>query len=208
MPDSFEIRCEDIGKKFGRDWIFKGFNESFHRGEKVAVLGQNGSGKSTFLMSLSGFYALSKGKISWQVNDQTTEDLDWYQHYALVSPLLELPEDFTVDEFFDLHFQLKTKKAGWDKARMYERTGLEKAKDKFIKQLSSGMRQRLKLMAAFVPDVPVIFLDEPCTNLDDKGIALFEELVTECPDQLLMVASNMKVEYAFCERVLEMETLR
>jgi len=91
---------------------------------------------------------------------------------------------------------------------MYERTGLEKAKNKFIKQLSSGMRQRLKLMAAFVPDVPVIFLDEPCTNLDDKGIALYEELVAECQDQLLMVASNMKVEYAFCERILEMEKLR
>jgi len=208
MPDSFEIRCEDIGKKFGRDWIFKGFGDSFKLGEKVAVLGQNGSGKSTFLMSLSGFYALSKGKISWEIDGKAIEDLDCYQHYALVSPLLELPEDFTVDEFFDLHFQLKTKKAGWDKTRMYQRTGLEKAKDKFIKQLSSGMRQRLKLMAAFVPDVPVIFLDEPCTNLDDNGIALYQELVSESQNQLLLVASNMKVEYAFCERVLEMEMLR
>lgn len=208
MPEAFEIRCEDIGKKFGRDWIFKGFNESFKLGEKVAVLGQNGSGKSTFLMSLSGFYALSKGKINWLIDDKAIEDLDWYQHYTLVSPLLELPEDFTIDEFFDLHFQLKRMKPGWNKSRMYERTGLEPAKNKFIKQLSSGMRQRLKLMAAFVPDVPVIFLDEPCTNLDDKGIALYEELVSECNDQLLMVASNMKVEYAFCERVLEVESLR
>ncbi len=208
MPEAFEIRCEDIGKKFGRDWIFKGFNESFKLGEKVAVLGQNGSGKSTFLMSLSGFYALSKGKINWLIDDKAIEDLDWYQHYTLVSPLLELPEDFTIDEFFDLHFQLKRMKPGWNKSRMYERTGLEPAKNKFIKQLSSGMRQRLKLMAAFVPDVPVIFLDEPCTNLDDKGIALYEELVSECDSQLLMVASNMKVEYAFCERVLEVESLR
>lgn len=208
MTETFEIRCEDIGKKFGRDWIFKSVNTSFKLGEKVAVLGQNGSGKSTFLMSLSGFYALSKGKISWWKNGQKTDDLAWYEHYALISPLLELPEEMTVDEFFDMHFQLKSYKAGWDKNRMYALTQLISAKDKFIKQLSSGMRQRLKLMAAFVPDVPVIFLDEPCTNLDDKGIALYQELLDGCPDQLILIASNMKVEYEKCERVLEIEALR
>lgn len=209
MTDSFEIRCLDIGKKFGRDWIFRAVDASFKPDEKVAILGQNGSGKSTFLMSLSGFYALSNGTITWtDKKAKAVDPLDWYQHYTLISPLLELPEEVTVDEFFALHFQLKKPKAGWNKARMYEITGLIAAKNKFIKQLSSGMRQRLKLMAAFVPDVPVIFLDEPCTNLDEKGIELYKSLVEESQDQLLVIASNMRVEYDFCERVLEMEDLR
>lgn len=209
MTDSFEIRCLDIGKKFGRDWIFRAVDATFKPGEKVAILGQNGSGKSTFLMSLSGFYALSKGTITWtDKKAKSLDPLNWYQHYTLISPLLELPEEVTVDEFFELHFQLKKPKADWNKARMYEITGLIAAKHKFIKQLSSGMRQRLKLMAAFVPDVPVIFLDEPCTNLDEKGIELYRNLVQESQDQLLIIASNMKVEYDFCERVLEMEDLR
>lgn len=209
MTRSFEIQCQDIGKKFGRDWIFRSVDTPFKQGEKVAILGQNGSGKSTFLMSLSGFYALSKGSINWLDKlGKTVDPLEWYQYYTLISPLLELPEEVTVEEFFELHFRLKIPKSGWNKERMYERTGLLAAKHKFIKQLSSGMRQRLKLMAAFVPDVPVIFLDEPCTNLDEKGIALYQELIEECPDQLILVASNMKVEYEFCERVLEMESLR
>jgi ABC-type multidrug transport system ATPase subunit len=209
MTRPFEIQCQDIGKKFGRDWIFKSVDTTFKQDEKVAILGQNGSGKSTFLMSLSGFYALSKGAINWLDKDgKTVDPLEWYQHYTLISPLLELPEEVTVEEFFELHFQLKKRKAGWDTARMYECTGLIAAKHKFIKQLSSGMRQRLKLMAAFVPDVPVIFLDEPCTNLDDKGIELYKSLVGESRNQLLLIASNMKVEYEACERVLEMEALR
>lgn len=209
MTRPFEIQCQDIGKKFGRDWIFRSVSTTFQQGEKVAILGQNGSGKSTFLMSLSGFYALSKGTIIWKTQaGKDVDPLDWYQHYTLISPLLELPEEVTVDEFFELHFQLKKPKTSWNKERMYERTGLIAAKHKFIKQLSSGMRQRLKLMAAFVPDVPVIFLDEPCTNLDEMGIALYQELIAECPDQLILIASNMKVEYTCCERVLEMEALR
>src|SRR5688500_13104623 len=147
MADAFEIRCLDIGKKFGRDWIFRAVDATFKPGEKVAILGQNGSGKSTFLMSLSGFYALSKGTLLWKDRwGKDVDPLDWYQHYTLISPLLELPEEMTVDEFFELHFKLKNPKVGWNKERMYERTGLSAAKDKFIKQLSSGMRQRLKLM--------------------------------------------------------------
>ncbi|MBI1222868.1 MAG: ATP-binding cassette domain-containing protein [Bacteroidetes bacterium] len=206
--EAFEIRVEGAGKKFGRDWIFKAVNAQFSLGEKVAILGHNGSGKSTFLMSLSGFYALSKGNICWFQTEKNIEDLNWYQHYALISPLLELPEDFTIDEFLDLHFHLKKMKAGWTKQKMLERTGLENARHKYLKHLSSGMRQRLKLLAAFVPDLPVIFLDEPCTNLDEHGISLYKELITESKDQLILVASNMKVEYEFCERVIEMEALR
>src|SRR5688500_8710827 len=135
MTRSFEIQCQDIGKKFGRDWIFKSVDTTFKQDEKVAILGQNGSGKSTFLMSLSGFYALSKGSINWLDKDgKTVDPLEWYQHYTLISPLLELPEEVTVEEFFERHFQLKKSKAGWDTDRMYERTGLITAKDKFIKQ--------------------------------------------------------------------------
>lgn len=204
MSDSFEINCVDIGKKFGRDWIFKGVNETFKQGEKVAILGHNGSGKSTFLMSLAGFYALSNGKIQWLINGNPIDDLEWYQHYALISPLLELPDDATVDEFFTQHFRLKTPKSGWDKKRMYEVTGLHSSAHKFIKHLSSGMRQRLKLIAAFVPDVPVVFLDEPLTNLDASGIKLYHQLVEECSKQLILVASNMPEEYSFCDRQIRL----
>ncbi|MDX5321231.1 MAG: ABC transporter ATP-binding protein [Bacteroidota bacterium] len=208
MTKAFEIQVEGAGKKFGRDWIFKDVTLEFSPGEKVAILGQNGSGKSTFLMAISGFYALSKGKISWHVEGKPIDDLHWYQHYSLISPLLELPEDFSIDEFIDLHFHLKPMKAGWDKQRMLERTGLEASRHKQLKQLSSGMRQRLKLLAAFVPDVPVIFLDEPCTNLDDQGIAFYRELIDESKDQLLLIASNMNVEYDFCDRLIHIDGLR
>lgn len=208
MPASFEIQCQDSGKKFGRDWIFKGVNEQFRKGEKVAILGPNGSGKSTFLMSISGFYALSKGKVAFVTDGKTEEDLDVYRHYSLISPLLDLPDDFSIDEFLDMHFRLKKMKSGWDKERMYSITGLENAKNRQLKNLSSGMRQRIKLLMAFVPDVPVVFLDEPCTNLDEKGIELYRTLVEESRDQLLLIASNMKAEYDFCERIVSMEELR
>jgi ABC-type multidrug transport system ATPase subunit len=70
------------------------------------------------------------------------------------------------------------------------------------------MRQRIKLLIAFVPDVPVVFLDEPCTNLDENGIELYRTLLEGSRDQLLLIASNMKAEYDLCERIVRMEELR
>ncbi|TNE82231.1 MAG: ATP-binding cassette domain-containing protein [Bacteroidetes bacterium] len=208
MADRLDILVEQAGKKFGRDWIFKDFNYRFESGKSYAILGHNGSGKSTLLMALAGFYAISRGHIKWEQNGAKLEDDVWYKHYALSSPMLELPEDFTIDEFLSLHFQLKPMKADWSIARIYEESGLDAAKNKALKQLSSGMRQRVKLLAAMAADVPVLFLDEPCTNLDDAGVDLYKRVIGECQNQLVLVASNMKVEYDFCEVQIQMEGLR
>lgn len=208
MSDALNILVDQAGKKFGRDWIFKNFSYQFEQGNSYAILGNNGSGKSTLLMSLSGFYAISKGSIKYSSGKTKLNDDHWYKKYALISPLLELPEDLSIDEFLDMHFSLKPLKTGWNKERMYELSGLTAAKNKQLKQLSSGMRQRVKLLSAFAADVPILFLDEPCTNLDDAGVALYKNLLAECSDQLVLVASNMKVEYEFCNVQLRMEDLR
>lgn len=208
MADRLDILVEQAGKKFGRDWIFKDFDYRFESGKSYAILGHNGSGKSTLLMALAGFYAISRGNITWEMNGQKLEDDVWYKHYALSSPLLELSEDFTIDEFLNLHFQLKPMKTDWSIARIYEESGLGAAKQKALKQLSSGMRQRVKLLAAMAAKVPVLFLDEPCTNLDEAGVDLYKRVIGECQDQLVLVASNMKVEYDFCDVQIQMEGLR
>jgi len=58
------IKLENIGKKYGRNWIFKDVNLVFEEGEKYAILGNNGSGKSTLLKILSSQTAPNKGAIS------------------------------------------------------------------------------------------------------------------------------------------------
>lgn len=61
------------------------------------------------------------------------------------------------------------------------------------------MRQRVKLACALFADMPVLMLDEPCTNLDEKGIKWYKEMIQQhCSEQLVLVASNTPAEYDFC----------
>ena len=65
------------------------------------------------------------------------------------------------------------------------------------------MKQRLKLAQAFFSDTPVLLLDEPTTNLDADGITLYRELIkNQTKEKTLIISSNDKEEYEFCEKVI------
>ena len=77
---------------------------------------------------------------------------------------------------------------------------LEKAADKQIRYYSSGMKQRIKLAQAVFTDMPLLLLDEPCTNLDEKGYALYYNLIEQyCNGKTIIISSNDKNEYQFCK---------
>ena len=62
------------------------------------------------------------------------------------------------------------------------------------------MKQRVKLAQAIFSNVPCILLDEPCTNLDAAGFALYHQLISKyCNNRLIIVSSNDEQEYSFCQ---------
>jgi ABC-type multidrug transport system ATPase subunit len=92
---------------------------------------------------------------------------------------------------------------------LLERLGLLTAADKQIRYYSSGMKQRVKLGQAFFSDTPVLLFDEPTTNLDASGSALYHELIREyCQHRMVIVSSNDPLEYSFCETIINMSELK
>ncbi|RYZ30028.1 MAG: ATP-binding cassette domain-containing protein, partial [Chitinophagaceae bacterium] len=70
---------------------------------------------------------------------------------------------------------------------------------------SSGMKQRVKLAQAIFSNTGIVLLDEPCSNLDVKGIELYHSLIDRyCKERLVIVCSNDPVEYNFCQSILSM----
>jgi ABC-type multidrug transport system ATPase subunit len=68
------------------------------------------------------------------------------------------------------------------------------------------MKQRIKLAQAIFSDTPVLFLDEPCTNLDEAGYTLYHSLIQNyAANKLIIVSSNDKAEYSFCEEVIDIK---
>jgi ABC-type multidrug transport system ATPase subunit len=198
-----KITLENIGRRFNRDWIFRGVDHTFETGKIYAILGPNGSGKSTLLQVLNGSLAPSIGKLSYFYQDKPVDIEQAYKHLSLAAPYLELIEEFTLSEMVDFHFKFKSYKTGIHKTNLIELLAMPGSKNKLIKYFSSGMKQRLKLALAFCSDTPMLMLDEPTSNLDVQGVEWYLSLVQRfAQNRLTIICSNQGYEYDFCDEQL------
>ncbi len=208
------ISLSDAGKRFNREWIFRHFTYRFNTGNSYAIVGPNGSGKSTLLQVISGAVDASEGKIVFSrasgvgslpsgadgLKPAIIAAETFYQSISIAAPYLELIEEMTVTEFLQFHQHFKPLLTACSVQEIIAVIGLENSAHKQIRYYSSGMKQRVKLAQAIFSDVPVVLLDEPCTNLDSSGIALYQQLVENyCKDRLVIVSSNDEAEYGFCK---------
>ncbi len=138
------------------------------------VLGPNGAGKTTLLKVLHGVERLSSGRVTWSVPD---EDAREAQAYVFQKPIM-LRRSVRQNLAFPLQL-LKTPKAEID-TRVTDwsrRIGLEEALDRPATRISGGEQQKLALARALIRDPQVLFLDEPCANLDGRSMREIEELL-------------------------------
>ena len=203
-----KITLSDAGKRFNREWIFRHFDYQFYSSKAYAITGPNGSGKSTLLQFIAGALMPTEGSVSYQ-DAQGKPQPECFRLLSLAAPYLETIEEMTAREFFHFHQSFKPLLPGIGIADLLERIGLKAAADKQIRYYSSGMKQRVKLGQAFFSDTPVVLLDEPTTNLDAPGVALYHELIREyCRERLVIVSSNDPFEYSFCKQIINMSELK
>jgi ABC-type multidrug transport system ATPase subunit len=199
------VRLDNLGKRYNREWIFRHVHYDFVPAKSYAITGSNGSGKSTLLQVIAGAILHSEGSIeiknsTGEIDKQPTEN--FYRQLSFAAPYLELIEELTAVELLNFHSTFKplTKSIEF----ILEEVSLKATASKQIRYFSSGMKQRLKLAQAFFSNTTILLLDEPTTNLDADGIALYHRLINNyTKDKLVIVSSNDKQEYNFCEEVIE-----
>lgn len=198
-----KIVLNNVGRRFNKEWIFRNLSTEFSTGNSYAILGPNGSGKSTLLSVLTGSLTPSEGALSFS-DDREIAIEDIYKHISLAAPYLELVETFTLKEIINFHFKFKNFAAGVDAKSLVSILGLEKSANKEIKYFSSGMKQRTKLALACCSHSPILFLDEPTSNLDVQGITWYRELIEKfTKDRLTIIGSNQIQEYDFCTKQIQ-----
>jgi ABC-type multidrug transport system ATPase subunit len=101
---NLKITLKDIGRRYNNEWIFRHINYTFESGKSYAILGHNGSGKSTFLKVLSSSLTPSSGELIYTDGDQVLGVETIYQQLSLAAPYVELIEEFTLNELIDFHF--------------------------------------------------------------------------------------------------------
>ncbi|GHB42439.1 ABC transporter ATP-binding protein [Mongoliitalea lutea] len=200
------IQLDKISKRFQFEWIFKDISLNLDDAKAWAITGSNGSGKSTLLKCISGQLPLTSGSILYSINGNSISDATIYQHLVISAPYLELPEEFTLQEVLGFHFKFKKAFKDLSIKKMIDIMYLSEHKNKTVSQFSSGMKQRLKLGLCFFSDVPLILLDEPSSNLDNKGCNWYLSLVDDFGrDRKILVCSNEPKEYGFCKQNIVIE---
>lgn len=200
-----QITLNNVGKRFNREWIFRHCSYQFQPGKTYAITGSNGSGKSTLLQVVSGSLTHNEGTIDIKDSQQQKIAPELlYTNISIAAPYLELIEEMTAKEMLDFHAQFKPLTSTISIPEILQTVGLQNAINKQIRYYSSGMKQRLKLAQAFFSDTNILLLDEPTTNLDADGTALYHHLIKNyTQNKLVIVSSNDKQEYDFCEEVIK-----
>ncbi len=194
-----KINLQNLGKKYGRHWVFRNLNYTIEQSEIVAITGKNGSGKSTLLKTIVGYTAPTEGLVAYDVGipiDQTD--------FNIAAPYLNLIDEFTLTE--QLAFNAKFKVPAMSIGQMINASNLNEAKDKYLSEFSSGMKQRVRLMLAFYFESKVIILDEPTSNLDESGLKWYLDLLSKHRNsRTTIIASNQPNEYPGVKNILSID---
>ncbi len=185
------VSCADIGKQYQYKWVLKGFTHTFRAGENYVITGKNGSGKSTLINILSSYLSPSAGIISWHKDQQQIPADQVYLYTSITGPYAEVPGEFTFPELISFHRRFKKMPATLQTENILALSGLGASASKPVKHFSSGMKQRVKLSLALMPESGLLLLDEPCSNLDADARQWYRDMLEKFGKRkTIIVASN------------------
>jgi len=176
------IILNKIGKEFGDKVLFKDVDLSIYDGEKIGVVGDNGSGKSTFMKILSGKLSPDDGSVeifgSLNYVPQIAEKIDY--------------KNSSMEEFID--FLKSNKQLDFSNKLSQE-----------FDSLSGGEKTKLMLSFAFSRNVDIILLDEPTNNLDEDAIDWLIEKVNSFPGTLVIISHDRYFLNKTVNSIIEIE---
>lgn len=201
------IQVKDVTKKYGDFIAVKNLNFEIKHGEVIGLLGPNGAGKSTTMNMLTGFIEPSEGSIIINGKDIVKKAREAKKNIGYMPENVPLYLDLTVREFVTYMAELKLVQRKERKKQVEEiikATGLENVKNKLIRNLSRGYKQRVSMAGALVGKPEILILDEPTVGLDPKQIIEIRELIKSLgKDHTVIISSHILSEISqICEKVI------
>ena len=182
------LQAEHLSINFGSRQLLSDVNFYLNEGDKVGIIGINGTGKSTFLKVLAGTLEADAGKIVRNPNVQIS--------YLSQNPVMD--DDATILEQIFLHFSPEFRELNEYEAKsMLTKLGFSDVSQK-VGTLSGGQRKRVSLVAALVHPADILILDEPTNHLDSEMVVWLEEWLRSFRGGLIMVTHDRY----FLERVV------
>ncbi len=198
------LECVDLCKKIGKKEILKNVSLTVEKGDILAFIGPNGSGKTTTIKLILGLQSISYGKVI--INGFDIEK-DFVKAMQKVGAIVESPDIYMyLTGFQNLnlvadYYKGLTKERVMDVVKL---VGLEKRIHDKVGKYSLGMRQRLGIARALLHSPNLLILDEPTNGLDPEGIKDLRVLLKKLANEgigILISSHNLAELESFCNKV-------
>ena len=201
------IEVKHLTKIYGDHTAVDDLSFTIEPGHIYGLLGPNGAGKSTTMNIVTGCLAATSGTVRICGHDIYEDPIAAKQCIGYLPEIPPLYTDMTPFEF--LSFVAEAKGVGYEEAgrqvrEVIELTRIEDMKDRLIKNLSKGYRQRVGIAQAMLGNPDIIILDEPTVGLDPKQIIEIRDLIRMLgQSRTVILSSHILAEIsAVCDRVL------
>ncbi len=200
------ISVTGLSKRYGTHLAVDDVSFSIKKGEIIGFLGPNGAGKSTIMNILTGYLSLTQGDVKIDGFDIMENPEQAKRRIGYLPEIPPLYLDMTVMEYLGFIYDIK--KVSFPKGphlgEIVKLVKIDNVKDRLIKNLSKGYRQRVGIAQALVGNPDVLILDEPTVGLDPKQIIEIRNLIARLgKNHTIILSSHILSEVqAVCERVI------
>ncbi|MFT4568561.1 MAG: Cu-processing system ATP-binding protein [Saprospiraceae bacterium] len=168
------IDVTGLNKTFGNNHVLKNISVSIKGPGILALLGPNGSGKTTFLKCFLGMVIPDSGELLFQ-GESILKQYSYRWKLSYLSQIARFPENLTARELIVLMQELKPGETR--ESRLIEMFNLERELNKKMRNLSGGTRQKVNILLALMHDDPLLILDEPSTGLDPLSLRELKKFI-------------------------------
>lgn len=201
------IEVRNLVKKYGNHVAVNHLNFTVEKGKIYGFLGPNGAGKSTTMNMITGYIASTEGEIMIDGHNILEEPEVAKKKIGYLPEIPPLYQDMTVQEYLNFAAELKMLPKEKRKANIEEVMSTTKTievKNRLIKNLSKGYKQRVGLAQALLGYPEIIILDEPTVGLDPKQIIEIRDLIKSLGQKHTVILSShiLSEVSAVCDHVL------
>ena len=178
------IEMHRVSKAFDEKVILQGFDYNFQRNDRIGIIGNNGTGKSTFLKLLTNTIKPDGGKIVWgdtlKFGYYTQEGIHVKPDQKVIEVIKEFGEFIPLKKGRKISAQQLLERFLFDRKKQYD----------FVEKLSGGERKRLYLCTVLIQNPNFIILDEPTNDLDIVTLNVLENFLLDFPGCLIVVSHD------------------
>jgi ABC-2 type transport system ATP-binding protein len=200
------VKAEHLVKRYGANYALNDVSFEISEGEIVGLLGPNGAGKSTTMNILTGYLSTTAGRAYINGIDILENPLEAKKYIGFLPEQPPVYPDMTVIEYLNFVYELKGCKIDREShlSSIMTTIRLHDVKNRLIRNLSKGYRQRVGIAEALIGDPKVIIFDEPTVGLDPKQILEVRNLMrTLAKKHTVILSTHILAEVqAVCERVI------